>query len=81
MLEVIINREFLQAAAVIVTVVYFLATIVGWISKERTIRALGGHAAIRRTYLPFGALSFALSPFYYSLLEIHLRSAKADKQA
>lgn len=54
MLEEILSRLSGWTLAGIAMVLYAIWAVARGLQAERRIKALGGHAPVRKTYLPFG---------------------------
>ncbi|KAI9781900.1 MAG: hypothetical protein M1816_002164 [Peltula sp. TS41687] len=54
MLEQLLLHTSTWKLAIVATAIYAIWSLVRWNKRERRIQALGGHAAVVKTYLPFG---------------------------
>jgi hypothetical protein len=64
MIEQILEHTSPKTIIAALFVVLALIKVTQWINNERKIRALGGHAPVVKTWLPFGKTANPSSPFY-----------------
>lgn len=62
MIEDIINHTSPKTVGAALIAVFFLWRVSIWLSAERKIRVLGGHARRLRTWLPWGTPYLPLQP-------------------